>query len=252
MVYFYYCSDIEDNDFVVESIFSERLGSADERADSEDDFDTEMEKEREARMGAVCHAAGGGHGGDMQVDADTTSGHSSSSSTTTRAVHTAARLADDLYDPGADDEDQKFIDSNRAGFALRADVDVHSNQTQQCRKYPNSDAVLNCPACMSLLSLDCQRHETYKTQYRAMFVFNCEVDFAEKLAFADKQPRKKRRKAPHARNAAAAQQSTSAADTPAAATETYYNVTCAVCKTQVAVYDEDEVYHFYNVLASYS
>ena len=29
-----------------------------------------------------------------------------------------------------------------------------------------SDAVLNCPACFTVVCLDCQRHELYKTQYR--------------------------------------------------------------------------------------
>lgn len=32
----------------------------------------------------------------------------------------------------------------------------------------------------------------------------------------------------------------------------YYGVKCDVCCTQVAVYDQDEVYHFFNVLASHS
>ena len=36
-----------------------------------------------------------------------------------------------------------------------------------------SDAALSCPACFTLVCVDCQQHAKYKTQYRAMFVMNC-------------------------------------------------------------------------------
>lgn len=32
----------------------------------------------------------------------------------------------------------------------------------------------------------------------------------------------------------------------------YHPVKCSVCHTEVAVYDEDEVYHFFNVLAGHA
>lgn len=32
----------------------------------------------------------------------------------------------------------------------------------------------------------------------------------------------------------------------------FYPVICCVCKTEVAVYDSEEVYHFFNTLASYA
>jgi hypothetical protein len=35
-----------------------------------------------------------------------------------------------------------------------------------------SDAVLNCPACFSVLCIDCQRHETYKHQVKKLHVEN--------------------------------------------------------------------------------
>lgn len=31
----------------------------------------------------------------------------------------------------------------------------------------------------------------------------------------------------------------------------YLNVHCSICKTQVAMYDEEQVYHFFNILASH-
>ena len=43
--------------------------------------------------------------------------------------------------------------------------------------------------------------------------------------------------------------------TAAAASDTddvYHPVVCSVCNSEVGVYDKDEVYHFFNVLASYA
>merc|ERR1712136_55625 len=61
-----------------------------------------------------------------------------------------------------------------------------------------SDAVLNCPACLSTVCVDCQRHETYKTQYRAMFVLNCVVMHDQLLRYEKKNISKKRRAKGHA------------------------------------------------------
>ena len=41
---------------------------------------------------------------------------------------------------------------------------------------PSSDATLSCPACMTTLTMDCQKHEVFAHQFRAMFVSNCVVD----------------------------------------------------------------------------
>ena len=56
-----------------------------------------------------------------------------------------------LYDPKLDDEDQKWVDSQRQSYLPSVPSGSKPN------KLPNSDAVLNCPACMTLLCLDCQR-----------------------------------------------------------------------------------------------
>ena len=98
---------------------------------------------------------------------------------------------DDLfYDPEADDVDQSWVDSVRQSYQT-------PKPAGNVSKLPNSDAVLNCPACftgekdvsqlncllmafISVLCLDCQRHEIYKTQYRAMFVINCTVDTTQR------------------------------------------------------------------------
>ena len=74
--------------------------------------------------------------------------------------------ADDdlLYDAEADDEDSEWIERKRQEYLLHPTRDPLSRESRH--PLPSSDAVLNCPACMVLLCLDCQRHETYKTQYR--------------------------------------------------------------------------------------
>ncbi len=71
-----------------------------------------------------------------------------------------------LYDPNMDDEDQKWVDSQRRqyqprgrgvrGGAGRGQVG-QGRDKPAAQKLPNSDAILNCPACMTTLCLDCQR-----------------------------------------------------------------------------------------------
>lgn len=149
-----------------------------------------------------------------------------------------------LYDPEKDNRDQAWVDAQRRGyhgFGIQRPY-------QQQQPVPNSDAVLNCPACMTTLCLDCQRHESYKTQYRAMFVMNCSVNKEEVLRYKIPENRKKRRghKKMRSNHEDAAEQ------TEAQAEEIYHPVMCTECSTEVAVYDKDEVFHFFNVLASHS
>lgn len=72
-----------------------------------------------------------------------------------------------FYDPEADDADEEWIERKRSKYLRLGDNDASiSNTKLSGQRIKNSDAVLNCPSCMTLLCLDCQRHETYKTQYR--------------------------------------------------------------------------------------
>lgn len=146
-----------------------------------------------------------------------------------------------LYDPEKDNRDQAWVDAQRRGY--------HAFGLQRARQkqqpVPNSDAVLNCPACMTTLCLDCQRHESYKTQYRAMFVMNCSVNREEVLRYKNPENRKKKRGTKKMRS--------NPDDPPETeAEEIYHPVMCTECSTEVAVYDKDEVFHFFNVLASHS
>ncbi|EFJ13520.1 hypothetical protein SELMODRAFT_122200, partial [Selaginella moellendorffii] len=134
----------------------------------------------------------------------------------------------ELYDPLIDDRDEKWATAQRQG-----------------RK---SDAILSCPACFTTLCLDCQRHEIYVTQYRAMFVRNCRVcedEFVEESRGDRRKSQRKRKREPLSSIA------TPAAGAGAAA-PTLRRVRCAVCSVEVGAIDSDEVYHFFTALPSYS
>ncbi|XP_021750614.1 E2F-associated phosphoprotein-like [Chenopodium quinoa] len=128
----------------------------------------------------------------------------------------------EFYDSDLDDKDELWVARKRKG--------------------PRTDAVLSCPACFTTLCLECQRHDIYLTQYRAMFVTNCVI--TAKMVFP--QGSKKRRKYRKAREPVEAEEASSTS------VEAVRQVCCSVCSTEVGVIDKDEVYHFYDVLPSES
>lgn len=93
-----------------------------------------------------------------------------------------------------------------------------------------------------------------------MFVMNCTVDKDEVLRYQTANKRKQNRRRKKARQEPAeaeAEMDTDAGLTDARLAgmdeeEIYHPVKCTECSTEVAVYDKDEVYHFFNILASYS
>eukprot|EP01025_Chloroclados_australasicus_P045688 TRINITY_DN5011_c0_g1_i4.p3 TRINITY_DN5011_c0_g1~~TRINITY_DN5011_c0_g1_i4.p3 ORF type:complete len:154 (-),score=30.06 TRINITY_DN5011_c0_g1_i4:554-1015(-) len=91
--------------------------------------------------------------------------------------------------------------------------DEDEKWNEQQRHGHISDAVLSCPFCFTTLCLDCQKHAQVPNQYRAMFVMNC-VDKARKDG------------------------------------QDYSEVCCEVCGLVVGAKDNDEVYHFFEVIAS--
>jgi hypothetical protein len=93
----------------------------------------------------------------------------------------------------------------------------------------NTDAILNCPACFTVCCWDCQKHEEFE-QYRAMFVQNCRVYLNRTM-----RPASDRR---------------NAAEKRATAAQVFHPVHCHVCNAELGARDEDEVVHFFNVLAS--
>lgn len=128
---------------------------------------------------------------------------------------------------------------------------------------PKTDAVLNCPACMCTLSLDCQRqvywfllvdiviylcrHDVYANQYRAMFVLNCRVIRDEVLKYVPKPSKSARKRQRRSKTVETSEASSSVIED---SKDIYHPVHCDSCNTEVAVVDEDEVFHFFNVLAS--
>ncbi|KAG6479974.1 hypothetical protein ZIOFF_063451 [Zingiber officinale] len=126
----------------------------------------------------------------------------------------------EFYDSNLDDKDEQWVHNKRKG------------QT--------SDAVLSCPACFTTLCLDCQRHERYVTQYRAMFVFNCKIITDQILPQANT---KQQRNSKHRKISTGSDEGTPN-------DEIFHPVCCSVCSTEVGVYDKDEVYHFFNILVS--
>ena len=116
-------------------------------------------------------------------------------------------------------------------------------------KEAQTDAILNCPCCMTLLCMDCQRHEKYQTQFRAMFVFNCKIVNDEVLKYPkDADQDKKRNK----KNLSNLTTNFKQIDFSEREFDEYKPVKCTKCETEVGVYEEkDELYHFFNVLTGH-
>jgi hypothetical protein len=180
-----------------------------------------------------------------------------------RGVH----FPDDLLDEGADDEDEAYVyrhlrsgmlepvtvvsqRSGSEGPAGAASCHPAGKQTTtvQMLKPRSSDAVLSCPCCFTTVSMDCQRHERYLNQFRAMFVMNVEVAWHETWVYSEVQQGPVRHHFDETTLVRHPNGSVSVRkDLPAH----YYTVNCSSCHTQVAVLDMvDEVYHFTGCLAS--
>jgi len=135
------------------------------------------------------------------------------------------RRQDDSKGNGSDDEPLKYGDKPDPLYDDKLDDDdtnwVHERYLTHTKR--SSDAVLNCPACFTVLCFDCQRHAYYPNQYRAMFVQNCKVMLSQttRPVKGDNDP-----------------------------DAVYHEVHCSKCDLNIAVRDSDEVYHFFNVLPS--
>ncbi|XP_072221786.1 E2F-associated phosphoprotein [Leuresthes tenuis] len=175
---------------------------------------------------------------DIYFDSDSEEEDTPSSSTGQRQTQRVIPTNDELlYDPDGDDNDQAWVDARRYSSQNEPTVAFQS-QPRQPQGLPKSDAVLNCPACMTTLCLDCQRHEKYHTQYRAMFVMNCKVKGDEVLRYKHQLEKKRRTRR-------------GGQKTGVFTDDVYHPVQCSECSTEVAMFDKDEVYHFFNILASH-
>lgn len=195
--------------------------------------------------------------------------------------------ADDLYDQNLDDEDEAYVYKHMRG-GIRETVmmrrralpqqaqnehgeiptDPHSNDDApllgeskpvQVYKPRETDAVLSCPSCFNIVCMDCQRHQKYFHQFRAMFVMGITVDWYSRLIYDDEQealvpkgapPNLSKQVVPLDSPAGNEFQS-SEIRYPSYEEGEYFPVHCARCQTQVAALDmTEEVYHFYGCLES--
>ncbi|XP_005623376.1 E2F-associated phosphoprotein isoform X2 [Canis lupus baileyi] len=197
--------------------------------ESESSSEDEFEKEMEAELNST-----------IKTMEDKLSSLETGSSSGTGKVGTAlTKYYDDIYfDSDSEDEDKT--------------AQVTKKKKKKRHRIPTNDELLYDPEKdnRDQAWVDAQRrgHESYKTQYRAMFVMNCSVNKEEVLRYKIPENRKKRRghKKMRSNHEDAAEQ------TEAQAEEIYHPVMCTECSTEVAVYDKDEVFHFFNVLASHS
>ncbi|TKR76948.1 hypothetical protein L596_018008 [Steinernema carpocapsae] len=149
---------------------------------------------------------------------------------------------------------KKSSTSKRVDFDETAEIDRQKAEGDFSDAVMPTDALLSCPSCMVVLTRDCQRHEIYKDQYRAMFVENCSVEMGERLFVPQKRSKLLKRKKNNNADASDEEPRTMTAEEldNADPEDIFYSVRCASCKVQVGMFDFEEVYHFFNVLTGYS
>lgn len=148
-----------------------------------------------------------------------------------------------------------------------------NNLLHQARllKPRTSDAILSCPRCFNVVCMDCQQHERYSNQYRAMFVMNIGVDWTKKMMYDDaigglkayttngsnggrtlggmmegeEEDASVPDRIPHDDMI---QSSSNATESEK---EAYYSVHCSYCRLELAALDMgDEIYYFFGCIAS--
>lgn len=155
------------------------------------------------------------------------------------------------------------------GNSGRDDVGVTATTTTRRKsmslyKPRTSDAVLSCPCCFNIVCMDCQRHQRYMNQFRAMFVMGISVDWHKILVYDDvKQALIPRQGHDHPEDLPESgchdgmiPHDLSATSQPRMVPPPtregeFFSVECANCGTQVAALDmKVEVYHFFGCLES--
>ena len=104
--------------------------------------------------------------------------------------------------------------------------------------------VLSCPFCFTSVCYDCQKHETYGNQYRAMFAENCTIEENKVLRQNHEQMSEE-----SSRSTSKTEIGNEEGLEPSSEMEILFPVHCKYCNCQVGVYDFDsKIYHFYNVI----
>jgi len=148
---------------------------------------------------------------------DSSSSSSSSSSSASRETDAETTSADDDNDDDDDDMDL-FYDATldaKDEKRVRGKKKKKKNDATEAQ----TDAILSCPKCLSTVCAQCQRHEKFDLQFRAVESFGTTVD--EDIIFSDDNGSFRGRK-----------------------------VRCEACEETVGLLDEEDVYHFFNVVPS--
>ncbi|KAF9930401.1 hypothetical protein FBU30_000532 [Linnemannia zychae] len=159
--------------------------------------------------------------------------------------HATISNADLLYDPDEDDRDENWLIKK-----------ISANRPPGCRPEDIwTDAILSCPMCLTQLCFDCQQHDIYTHQFRAMFVEHCRVVETERLRFPNvpKKNNTKTKKAIKSNDSSSLtlEESKPPEFKPSEDDDmdaVYNPVVCEICNTRVALMDQDEVFHFFNVI----
>ncbi|CAG8774354.1 16176_t:CDS:2 [Racocetra persica] len=159
-----------------------------------------------------------------------------------------------FYDPKMDDDDELWMKKKLAQHDIET-TDQTTKETINQIAAKETDAILSCPMCFTVLSYHTQKHSLYSTQYRAIFVENCKVNRSERLIYTDKENLKAHNKNKNKRLSDKQKQRPNSTDEntlekSTAKGEIYYPVECEICGTKVAVMNDEEVFHFFNVIPS--
>lgn len=230
---------------------SDSVRGSDSSDDCLEDFENEMQEELDKRVGlkrtqkkarqqtgpsSSARAGQPDTGTSRGRESPSKSGDDDGSCPAEESKRTAAEEANDdaFYDPDEDEDNERWAQRQRQKH-------FHPDPSQRTPPLPNSDAVLNCPGCMTVLCRDCQAHETNAGQYRAMFVSDCNADLTVEVPgpLVNKRGAKKRRRGGRDPEPGAGNDDM-----------VFHPVHCNFCQTRVGVVDNDEVYHFLYVLAS--
>ncbi len=83
-----------------------------------------------------------------------------------------------------------------------------------------------------------------------MFVLNCKIMRDEVLHYSPKSEKKSRKRKRKSGGASAVMDEDKGEPSQELDKEAYHPVRCSECNSEVAVFDKDEVFHFFNVLTS--
>lgn len=121
---------------------------------------TDVSRKESKEQSANRHGGGSSSVGNDAVKTDQHDG---------KPHHHSSGLSNDdlLYDPDMDDDDQRWVDHQRQ-IHRGIDCQNTNNNSKKLGKKtaPQSDAVLDCPACLTTLCIDCQRYLMHENKHQ--------------------------------------------------------------------------------------